>query len=234
MSSDDRISVDPGPLYDLPQLPGSTVVPPPTDIQDQSDEEESPPPVPPRTEDSKVLVQESSDPSPSAQDKTLTDIQSPRPPGPMYAEPQQPGRAPVLTPSNEEQALQSPPPVPPITRDREVLLQGSSELSPTQGSPHIAVLIDLPPPLDPTYAEPQLPAVNQPQSKEKQEVSPSGESCGPTYAQSVLSSPLTSPPPVAEPVVYEDVEGFNNSEVCKHTCTCTNIMYITHCTSRCI
>ena len=195
---------------------------PPTDIQGQSNEEELPPPVPLRTEDSKVLVQESSDPSPSPQDKTLTDIQSPsyRPPGPMYAEPQQP--------SNEEQALQSPPPVPPITEDREVLLQGSSGSSPTQSSPHIAVSIDQPPPLDPTYAEPQPPAVNQPQSKEKQEVSPSGESCGPTYAQPVLStaSPLTSPPPVTEPVVYEDVKGFKNSEVCKHTC-----MYIYEITS---
>ena len=45
----------------------------------------------------------------------LNHIQSP--PDPTYAEPQLPGRTLVKTPSTEEQALQSPPPVPPITRD---------------------------------------------------------------------------------------------------------------------
>ena len=225
VSNDDRTLGDPGPLYDLPQLPGSTDVPPPTDLQGQSNEQESPPPVPPRTEDRKVLIQESSNPSPSSQDKTSTNIQSP--PDPTYAEPQLPERAPVQTPPNEEQSLQSPPPVPPITEDREVLLQGSSGSSRTQGSPHIAVSIDLAPSSDPTYAEPQPPAVDQPLSKEKQQVSPSGESGGPTYAQPVLSSPsgVTCPPPVTEPVVYEDVKGFKNSEVCKHTMS-YNIMYI--------
>ena len=224
VSSDDRISVDPGPLYDRPQLPGSSVVPPPTDIQHQSSDEESPPPVPLRTEDSEVLVQESSNPSQSSQDKTSTNIQSPS--NPTYAEPQLPRRAPVQTPPTEEQALQSPPPVPPRTEDREILLQGSSGSSPTQGSPHIAVSIDLPPSPDPTYAEPQLPAVKQPLSNEKQEVSPKGESCCPTYAQPVLSSGVTCPPPVTEPVVYEDVKGFNNSEVC--TCVVFIVFYITN------
>ena len=196
---------------------------PPTDIQRQSNEEESPPPVPLRTEDSEVLVEQSSDPSPSPQDNTSTNIQSP--PDPTYAEPQMPGRAPVKTPSNEEQGLQSPPPVPPRTEDREVLLQGSL---PNQGSPHIVVSIDPPPPPDPTYATPQLPVVNQPLSKEKQEMSPSGESCGPTYAQPVLptSSPVTSLPPVTEPVVYEDVKGFKSAEVC--ICVVVIVFYTTH------
>ena len=223
VSNGDHTSVDPGPLYDLPQLPGSTDVPPPTDIRHQSNEQESPPLVPPRTEDRDVLVEQSSNPSPSAQDNTSTNIQSP--PDPTYAEPQLTGRAPVQTPPTEEQALQSPPPVPPRTQDREVLLEGSSESSPTQGSPHIAVLIDPPPP-DPTYAKPQPLAVNQPQSEEKQ-VSPSGESCGPTYAQPVLSSPsgVISPPPFTEHVIYEDVEGFKNSEVCIHTIIMYMYMY---------
>ena len=206
LSNDDRILVYPGPLYDLPQLPGSTVVLPPTDIQDQSNEQESPPPVPLRTEDSKVLVQESSNRSPSAQNNTSTNIQSP--PDPTYAEPQLPGRAPVQTSSTEEQA-HSPPPVPPRTEESNDLLIESSCSPP---SSHITVSIDVhqPPPPDPTYDEPQLPisTIKQPQKQ----VSASGESCDPVIptASDDTSPPDTSPQPVAN----NDVKEFKNWEVC--------------------
>ena len=105
--------------------------------------------------------------------------------------------------SNEEQL---PLPVPPRTGESRVFVEETSSSS----SLHIAALIDQPPTSDPAYNERQLPG-----STNKNQVSPSGESCGPTYAQPVLSSGVISLPPATERVVYDDVEGFKNPEVCR-------------------
>ena len=203
------------PIYDEPQLPAPALPQTssndtPSDVDcDQS--LQAPPPVPLRTEDSKVLVNV---PSPSAQDTASAHTQSPS--EPTYDEPKLPP-----TSSSEDQLLQSPPPVPPRTEESEVLME-ESEYSRTC-HPHTTVSMDLPLPHDPMYDELQLPVSTpkqQPQSEGK-EVSTSEGSGGPTYAQTVLPpSSSVSIPPVAEPVVYEDVKGFNNSKVCRRTSIC--------------
>ena len=163
-------------MYDKPQPPGST------DMQPRSNEEGSPPPVPPTTEASEILVEESSNPSPSPQDTDSTDIQSAS--DPTCDVQQLPGRAPVQTSSEEDsnQALQASPPVPPRTKESAILLEASLGSSP---------------------------------SSEKQVSASEYSSGGPTYALPVLPTPsgITSPP-VADSVVYDDINGFQNSEVC--------------------
>ena len=205
---------DSGPTYAKPQLPAITHVQPPSN-------EESPPPIPPKTEESDVLMDKSSSSSPTCSlcDTASTDLASPSElsdnrnlgdSDPMYDLPQPPRSTDMQPRANEKEP---PPPVPPKTEESEILIGESSSSSP--GS-RITDSIDLTCTPDPAYYDkPQMPDVKQLPSNKKQ-VSSSGELGGPTYAQPELptSSSVTTPPPVTVPVVYEDVKGFKNPEVC--------------------
>ena len=181
---------DSHPTYAKPQLPGMVEQPPLI--------EESPPPVPPKTEESDVLMDEPSSSSPtcSSCDTASTDLTSPSElsdnrnlgdSDPMYDQPQPPGSTDMQPRANKEEP---PPPVPPKTEESEILVGESSD-------------------------KPLMPDV-KPFPSNKKQVSSSSELGGPTYAQQELptSSSVTIPPPATVPVVYKDVKGFKNPEVC--------------------
>ena len=95
--SDNRNLGDSDPMYDQPQPPGST------DMQPRANKEEPPPPVPPKTEESEILVGESSDkplmpdvkPFPSNKKQVSSSGELG---GPTYAQPELPTSSSVTTP----------------------------------------------------------------------------------------------------------------------------------------